>query len=103
MEPPVAILLVLVMLGVGLGLGWFLGRGRAAVLAEERGRTCDQLRSDLTAMAGERDAARQDLAGLQADARNFEARMKELLEAKEALTAQFHEVGAKLLSDAQKQ
>ena len=29
--------------------------------------------------------------------------MKELLEAKEALTAQFHEVGAKLLSEAQKQ
>ena len=45
----------------------------------------------------------RDLAGLQADARNFEARMKELIEAKEALTAQFHEVGAKLLSEAQKQ
>ena len=29
--------------------------------------------------------------------------MKELIEAKEALTAQFHEVGAKLLSEAQKQ
>ena len=45
----------------------------------------------------------RDLAALQADARNFEARMKELIEAKEALTAQFHEVGAKLLSEAQKQ
>ena len=29
--------------------------------------------------------------------------MKELMEAKEALTAQFHEVGAKLLSEAQRQ
>jgi DNA recombination protein RmuC len=45
----------------------------------------------------------RDLASLQADARNFEARMKEMIEAKEALTAQFHEVGAKLLSEAQKQ
>ena len=103
MEPFFAILLALLMLGAGLALGWFLGRGRAAVLAEERAKTCDQLRADLAAATGERDAARQDLAGLQADARNFEARMKELIEAKEALTAQFHEVGAKLLSDAQRQ
>jgi DNA recombination protein RmuC len=100
---PVIILLLLIMLAVGLVLGWMVGRGRAGALAEERGRTCDQLRTDLAAAAAERDGARQDLAGVQADARNFEARMKELLEAKEALTAQFHEVGAKLLSDAQKQ
>ena len=57
----------------------------------------------LAEVTKERDAAMRDLAGLQADARNFEARMKELMEAKEALTAQFHEVGAKLLSEAQKQ
>jgi DNA recombination protein RmuC len=36
-------------------------------------------------------------------ARNFEARLKELIEAKEALSAQFSEVGAKLLGEAQKQ
>jgi DNA recombination protein RmuC len=100
---PIVILLLLILLAVGFVLGWMVGRGRAGALAEERGRTCDQLRTELAAAAAERDGARQDLAGLQADARNFEARMKELLEAKEALTAQFHEVGAKLLSDAQKQ
>jgi DNA recombination protein RmuC len=38
---------------------------------------------------------------MRADARNFEVRMKELLEAKEALSNQFSEVGAKLLSQAQ--
>jgi len=103
MDPLIILVFILVALAVGLGLGWLVGRGRAAALAEERGRVCEQLRSDLTAASGERDSARQDLAGLQADARNFEARMKELMEAKEALTAQFHEVGAKLLSDAQKQ
>ena len=57
----------------------------------------------LAEVTKERDEAMRDLAGLQADARNFEARMKELIEAKEALTAQFHEIGAKLLSEAQKQ
>jgi len=61
------------------------------------------LRASLAEVTRERDQAMRDLAGLQADARNFEARMKELVEAKEALTAQFHEVGAKLLSDAQRQ
>ena len=87
MEPFFAILLALLMLGAGLALGWLVGRGRAAALAEERAKACEQLRIELAAATGERDAARQDLAGLQADARNFEARMKELIQAKEALTA----------------
>ena len=51
----------------------------------------------------ERDEALRELSGLQADARNFEARIKEMREAKDQLSAQFHEVGAKLLSEAQKQ
>ena len=86
---PLSLLLIAALVAAGVALGWVVGRGRAGAIAEERGKAADSLM--------------RDLAGLQADARNFEARMKELVEAKEALTAQFHEVGAKLLSEAQKQ
>ena len=100
---PLLLLLVAVLVAAGVALGWFVGRGRAGAVAEERGKAAELLRMTLSEVTKERDEAMRDLAGLKADARNFEARMKELLEAKEALTAQFHEVGAKLLSDAQKQ
>ena len=96
-------LLTLVALAIGLLLGWWVGRGRAGALAEEREKQCDALRTTVTEVGKERDEAVRELAGLQADARNFEARIKELMEAKEQLSAQFHEVGAKLLSEAQKQ
>lgn len=100
---PVTLLIIAALVAGGIALGWVLGKGRAGAVAEERGKAAEQLRTDLTSVTGERDAAIRELAALQADARNFEARMKELMEAKEALTAQFHEVGAKLLSDAQRQ
>jgi len=100
---PVTLLIVAALVAGGIALGWVLGKGRAGAVAEERGKAAEQLRADLTAITGQRDAAMREMAALQADARNFEARMKELMEAKEALTAQFHEVGAKLLSEAQRQ
>jgi DNA recombination protein RmuC len=100
---PLTLILIAVFVAAGVALGWLVGRGRAGAIAEERGKAAESLRTTLSEVTRERDAAVRDLAGLQADARNFEARMKELMEAKEALTAQFHEVGAKLLSDAQKQ
>jgi DNA recombination protein RmuC len=100
---PLTLLLSAALVAAGVALGWFVGRGRAGAVAEERGKAAELLRMTLSEVTRERDAALRDLAGLQADARNFEARMKELVEAKEALTAQFHEVGAKLLSEAQKQ
>src|SRR5687768_17504863 len=103
MAPLLPILLALAALAIGLGLGWLVGRGRAGAIAEERGKQCDALRVSLSEVGRERDEAVRELSGLQADARNFEARIKELMEAKEALSAQFHEVGAKLLSEAQKQ
>jgi DNA recombination protein RmuC len=102
MDPIIVILLAVAALTLGLALGWLVGRARAAALAEERGRSCDQLRAELGEAVRGRDEAVRELSVLQADARNFEARMKELMEAKEALTAQFHEVGAKLLTEAQK-
>jgi len=100
---PLSLLLIALLVAAGVALGWYVGRGGAGALAEERGKAADLLRMTLDEVTKERDAAMRDLAGLQSDARNFEARMKEMVEAKEALTAQFHEVGAKLLSEAQKQ
>jgi DNA recombination protein RmuC len=99
---PLTLLLIAALLAAAAALGWFAARGRSGAL-EERAKAADLLRMTLTEVTKERDEAMRDLSGLQADARNFEARMKELMEAKEALTAQFHEVGAKLLSEAQKQ
>jgi DNA recombination protein RmuC len=99
---PLTLLLVAALLVAAAALGWFAARGRNGAL-EERAKAADLLRLTLESVTKERDEAMRDLAALQADARNFEARMKELVEAKEALTAQFHEVGAKLLSEAQKQ
>jgi len=103
MDPIVAVVLAIFTLGIGLFLGWFVGRAKASAQAEERGRAAEQLRATLDETARQRDESVRELATLQADARNFEARMTELMAAKEALSAQFHEVGAKLLSDAQKQ
>lgn len=103
MDPLVAVSLIIVALAIGVALGWLVGRGRSAALAEERARSCDALRVTVAEVSKERDEAVRELAGLQADARNFETRIKELMEAKEQLSAQFHEVGAKLLSEAQKQ
>jgi DNA recombination protein RmuC len=100
---PLTLLLIAALVAAGVALGWYVGRGRAGAIAEERGKTADLLRMTLSEVTRERDEAMRELSGLQADARNFEARMKEMIEAKEALTAQFHEVGAKLLSEAQKQ
>ena len=103
MDPFLAIMAALAALTIGLALGWQIGRSRAGAIAEERGKEADRLRVSLDEVMKERDQCVRDLATLQADARNFEARMAELLEAKEALSAQFHEVGTKLLSEAQKQ
>lgn len=111
----------------GLLLGWFLG-GRSAAgfrderdkhldnfrkaitdlaAAEERSKAVPQLQQALSAAVSEREAARTELAGLSATATAREHALAEqitaLLEAKEALSAQFSEVGTKLLSEAQRQ
>ncbi|MDQ8755028.1 DNA recombination protein RmuC [Sphingosinicella sp. LHD-64] len=123
MEPVTVVILALVALIGGLGLGWFAAARQAAPLhaerddlrtrvseaekghaaAEERARAGELLRMTLTEVTSERDTALRQLSEMQADARNFELRMKELMEAKDALAAQFNEVGSKLLSEAQKQ
>ncbi|WCT75404.1 DNA recombination protein RmuC [Sphingomonas naphthae] len=105
--------MAVVALLVGLGLGWLL-RGSAAgalaaklATAEERAAAVPLLRSTLDAVTAERDEALRGLAAERATgaAREAaaEARLTELREAKEALSAQFAEVGGKLLGEAQRQ
>ncbi|GAA4816052.1 DNA recombination protein RmuC [Sphingosinicella ginsenosidimutans] len=103
MDPIYLLLAILVALAAGLALGWFAGRSRASALAEERAKAAELLRLALDEVTKERDEASRNLATLQADARNFETRIAELREAKDSLAAQFREVGAAMLGEAQKQ
>ena len=97
---------VVVALVVGGIIGWLLG-GRSSAGAKQ---TVDTLRLQLDEVVRERDvnrAAASDLAALKAAQeereRGFEARLAELVTAKEALSAQFSEVAGKLLENAQQQ
>ena len=118
----IALIIIIAALAVGLAAGWFFGSRQssifrrerdvlqqracqsevAAAASEERARQSELLRMTLTEVTNERDEAQRQLAALQADARNFDIRLKELTEAKDVLAAQFSQVGAKLLEDAQK-
>lgn len=118
---PVAVLFVVVALLVGLAAGWwFANRGVAALRAErdartnefkkaivdlagaeERAKAAEALRTELATIRDDRDARRAEIARLEAEARGFDARLTELREAKDALAAQFGQVGQKLLAEAQ--
>ena len=118
---PVAVLFIFVALVLGLAAGWWFASRTAATLraerdaratefkkaivdlagAEERARAADALRQELAVIRDDRDAARADIARLEAEARGFDARLTELREAKDALAAQFGQVGQKLLAEAQ--
>jgi DNA recombination protein RmuC len=96
-----AIILVIVALGLGVLVGWLLGtRGSGA--AAERAARAGQLQTMLDAVVGERDSALRDKAALEADIRNFDSRMKDLQESKDALIAQFRTIGDQLLEKAHK-
>lgn len=106
MSAGLALLLTLVALAVGGLVGWLLGARTAAASKP----VIDALRLQLDEVVKERDvnrAAAQELVALKAAQeereRSFEQRMAELKEAKDALTAQFAEVGGQLLEQAQKQ
>jgi DNA recombination protein RmuC len=96
---------VLIALIVGGAIG-FLWASREAAGAKQ---TVESLRLQLDEVVKERDSNRSaanELAALKAAReerdRAHEARLKELIEAKDALSAQFSEIGGKLLSEAQK-
>lgn len=89
---------------IGVVIGW-LYAGRETAGARQ---TIDSLRSQLGEAVRERDCNREaagKLAALEASQverdKGFEARIKELVEAKEALSAQFAQIGNKLLVEAQ--
>ena len=98
------IALVLVVLIIGLAVGWLWASRNAAGSKQ----IMDNLRLQLDEAVKERDlnrAAATKLAALEASQverdRGFEARIKELVEAKEALSAQFAEISNRLLTEAQ--
>ena len=99
------IIVGLIALALGAAIGWLFGaRG-----GEQGKATAESLRLQLDGVREERDSARsahevaaRELATLQADARNFEARLKDLQESKDALIAQFRAVGDQLLEKAHK-
>ena len=95
------ILVAVAALALGAVIGWLLGsRG-----GEQAKAAVESLRLQLDEVRNERDANRnaaRELAALQADARNFEQRMKDLADSRDALVAQFREVGDKLLEKAHK-
>ena len=96
---------VLIALIVGGAIGW-LWASRETAGAKQ---TVESLRLQLDEVVKERDANRgavSELAALKAAQeerdRAHELRLKELVEAKDALSAQFSEIGGKLLNEAQK-
>ena len=100
MDAGILIVLALVALAVGAVIGWLVGN-RAAAAAIERAARATELQKLLDAVIAERDEAMRARAALEADVRNFDARMSEIREAKEVLSAQFSEIGNKILADAQ--
>jgi DNA recombination protein RmuC len=119
------LLVALALLG-GVALGWFLGSRPVAALqkerearirevqdalaslaaAEERARQVPELQAKLDQIRRDCSDAQQECARLSSSQdereRAFDARIKELREAREALSAQFSEIGGKLLGEAQK-
>jgi DNA recombination protein RmuC len=99
------LLFVVAALAAGALIGWSLGSREGAGAKQ----TVDTLRLQLDEVVKERDVNRgaaQELAALKAAQgereKAFDARMTELKEAKDALSAQFSEIGGKLLNEAQK-
>ncbi|MEQ1538460.1 MAG: DNA recombination protein RmuC [Sphingorhabdus sp.] len=101
MEPLIIVIVVVAALLGGLALGWILG-GRVGRAGAE---TTTQLRAMLNEVVEERDGAKDRLARLEASGeereRGFDEQVRMLSEAKELLSAQFGEIGQKLLGEAQ--
>ena len=116
-----AIVLIVAALLGGLAVGWLVGRGEAGSARAERDKAVDDFRRAITDLAaaserakavdaltttldrvrGEREAVLTEVATLKAESAAFEARIAELRDAKDAMSAQFAEVSNKLLNDAQ--
>ena len=98
------IIVGLIALALGAVFGWLIATREAAGAKQ----AVQSLRLQLDAVTGERDVNREAatrLAAFEAAQeerdRGFGARIKELVEAKEGLSAQFAEISNKLLAEAQ--
>ena len=103
MEPLIIASIAIATLIIGLLLGWLLaGRqaGKAAATAESLRMLLNDANEQLGAERARANEATSRVATLEAEQ---EAQRRALAEAKEALTAQFHEVGEKLLGSVEKQ
>ncbi len=98
MEPVIAVVLALAALVVGLALGW-VAASRGAGQGNER---AEQLQKLLDAVTAERNEALSAKAALEADVRNFDARMADLQKSRDQLVVQFREIGDQLLEKAHK-
>ena len=103
------VVLAVVAVVAGLLIGALIARLYASRESAAARQTVDTLRLQLDGVVKERDEARancdaasRDLATLQADARNFDQRMKDLADSRDALIAQFRAVGDQLLEKAHK-
>jgi DNA recombination protein RmuC len=104
------VLFAVLVLGFGGLIGWLYGGRSGAGSRVERDLHLDNFKKaigDLEGVVRERDTALRTIVGLEVkDAErdtSFAAQMASMREAKEALTAQFSEIGGKLLGDAQRQ
>jgi DNA recombination protein RmuC len=99
------IIVAIVALALGALIGWLFA-GRETAGAKQ---TIDNLRMQLDGVAKERDEARDqigplsaELARLRAESEHFGQRMKDLAANRDALVAQFREIGDQLLEKAHK-
>jgi DNA recombination protein RmuC len=97
-----------VALAIGVLIGWLLGgRTAATVRAELAAVRVRADQAELLRKTLEREEATSTIAALRADhnarSESFEAQLKQLAEAKDALGAQFAETAGKLLDTAQRQ
>ena len=123
----VALIIVALALLAGIALGWFLGGRQADAFRKERDERLEDFRRAITDLAGaeerakraealqaQLDAVRNDCSDARTECarlsssqeereKSFQAQLHELKQARDALSAQFSEIGGKLLGEAQKQ
>ncbi|MFL6729317.1 MAG: DNA recombination protein RmuC, partial [Sphingomicrobium sp.] len=99
------IIVGLIALALGAVIGWLFGSRDGAGARQ----TVENLRLQLDEVVKERDlnrAAVNELAALKAGQeereKSFQQQIEALKDAKESLSAQFHEIASKLLGDARK-
>lgn len=102
MSPMIAFALPLCLLA-GLAIGWLVRGRMAAGGAGEIAGLRDELDAARAALSRSEIERSGLLAERQARTESFEAQLRQLQEAKEQLSAQFAEVGGKLLEAAQRQ